>query len=263
MTLAMLETLDIAHGPGTGVIWLNRPDNGNTLNAQAIAELHHAFTDLIADPDVRVVVLAGRGDAFCSGFDLDWLAGAQASELDPAAQLLAAIRNADKPVIVRAHGVCAGIGMALAAAATLTVAARDARFSHPGARLGVTPVLSAPLIAAAIGERAARRWLLTGEPLDAAEAWRIGLAHELCEADALDARINQILGHLIHAAPGAARETLALLRVADACNPPPAEQARNLAAYLQRPDAQAGLTAHQQAQSPPWVQDLLRNLPEI
>jgi len=261
MTLATLETLDIARGPGTAVIWLNRPDSGNTLNAHAIAELHHAFTDLIAESDVRVVVLAGRGDAFCSGLDLDWLVRAQVPELDPAAQLLAAIRDADKPVIVRAHGVCAGIGMALAAAATITVAARDARFSHPGVLLGVTPVLSAPLIAAAIGERAARRWLLTGETMDAAEAFRLGLAHELCEADALDARINHILGHLINAAPIATCDTLTLLRATDA--PAPTTQTCDLAACLHSTEAIAGLTAHQQAQSPSWVQDLLRNLPEI
>jgi len=301
MTLTTLHTLELARAPGTAVIWLSRPDKGNALDALTIAELLHVFTELLDDPDARVIVLAGRGDAFCNGLDLDSLTtcpsaglvlqdevkrgsthlepkapltgGGEAptvrsefftdaleSELQQAAQLLATIRDANKPVIVRAHGNCAGIGMALAAAATLTVAARDARFAHTGTLLGVTPALSAPLIAAAIGPRAARRWLLTGETMDASEAWRLGLAHELCEADELDARINHILGHLINAAPAAASATLALLRATDI--PDPATQARALATSLQSPDAHAGIAARRHEQAPPWVEQILRDMPE-
>jgi len=260
------QTLDLARAPGTAIVWLNRPDKGNALDAQAVAELLHVLTELLADAEVRVIVLAGRGDSFCSGLDLDGITGeqtrAQPAELEQAATLLALIRDAGKPVIVRAHGHCAGIGMALAAAATLTVTARDARYSHPGVLLGVTPNLSAPLIAAAIGARAARRWLLTGETMDASDAWRLGLAHELCEADELDARINHLLGHLINAAPSATRETLALLRLTETPNPDPAEQARNLAACLQNPDAQAGIPARRQEQVPPWVEEILAKMPE-
>jgi len=259
MTLTTLHTLELARAPGTAVIWLNRPDKGNALDALTIAELLHVFTDLLDDPDARVIVLAGRGDAFCNGLDLDGVTDALESKLQQAAQLLATIRDANKPVIVRAHGNCAGIGMALAAAATITVAARDARFAHTGTLLGVTPALSAPFIAAAIGPRAARRWLLTGETMDASEAWRLGLAHELCEADELDARINHILGHLINAAPAAASATLALLRATDI--PDPATQARALAASLQSPDARAGITARRHEQAPPWVEQILRDMP--
>jgi len=258
-----VTTLELARAPGTAVIWLNRPDKGNALDALTIAELLHVFAGLLDDPDARVIVLAGRGDSFCNGLDLDGLTGGQVqaleSELQQAAQLLAVIRDAPKPVIVRAHGVCAGIGMALAAAATITVAARDARFAHTGTLLGVTPALSAPIIAAAIGPRAARRWLLTGETMDASEAWRLGLAHELCEADELDARINYILGHLINAAPAAASATLALLREADAPNP--ATQARALTANLQSPDARAGIIARRHEQAPPWVEQILQKMP--
>jgi len=260
MTVATLHMLEIARAPGTAVIWLNRPDKGNALDAPMIVELLHVFTDLRDDPGARVIVLAGRGEAFCNGLDLDGLTGALPTELGQAAQLLAVIRDANKPVIVRAHGNCAGMGMALAAAATITVAARTARFAHTGTLLGITPALSAPLIAAAIGPRAARRWLLTGETMDASEAFRLGLAHELCEADELDARINHILGHLINAAPAAASATLALLREADA--PDPAAQARALAVSLKTPDAQAGIAARRHEQAPPWVEHILREMPE-
>jgi len=261
-----LQTVDLARAPGTAIVWLNRPDKGNALDAQTISGLLHVLAELLADADVRVIVLAGRGDSFCSGLDLDGLTGEQThalpAELEQAATLLALIRDANKPVIVRAHGHCAGIGMALAAAATITITARDARYAHPGVLLGVTPHLSAPTIAAAIGPRAARRWLLTGETMDAPEAWRLGLAHELCEADELDARINHILGYLINAAPSATRETLALLRMTDTLIPDPATQARSLAATLQGPDAQAGTTARRDEQVPPWVAEILEKMPE-
>jgi len=252
------STLDLARSPGTAVIWLARPDKGNALDGAAIGELQHTLDGLLTDANVRVIVLAGRGEAFCKGLDLDWLSQASPAELQSAATVLATLSQADKPIIVRAHGACAGFGMALAAAATVTVAARDAQFSHPGALLGITPSLSAPVIAAAIGTRATRRWLLTGEIMDASEAWRLGLAHELCEADELDARINQILGHLINTAPAATRATLVLLHANNTLKP--AAQVRDLAACLASADTRAGIAACRQQQAPPWVAKILREM---
>jgi len=254
----MLQTLDVAYGPQTAVVWLNRPDCGNALNGQAISELAQVLDGLAADPDVSAIVLAGHGPSFCTGLDLDWLPGASQQDLEQAAALLATLRQCVKPVIARIHGTCAGIGMAIAATATITVAARNSQFSHTGVRTGVSPELSAPYIAAAIGARSARRWLLTGDAMDAPEAWRLGLAHELCELDELDPRVNAILGSLMRAAPSASHAALNLLH-SDGTTIDCASQALRLGVSLAGQDALAGLTAAREGRQPPWVERLLQS----
>jgi len=253
----MLHTLDVAYGPQTAVVWLNRPDCGNALNGQAISELSQVLDGLTTDPDVSAIVLAGRGASFCSGLDLNWLPSASQQDLEQAAALLAALRQSAKPVIARVHGACVGIGMAIAAAATITVAARNSQFLHTGVRTGVSPELSAPHIAAAIGARAARRWLLTGDAMDASEAWRLGLAHELCELDELDPRVNVILGSLMRAAPSASHAALNLLH-GDGTAIDSASQALRLGVSLAGQDALAGLAAAREGRQPPWVERLLQ-----
>jgi len=253
----MLQTLEVAYGPQTAVVWFNRPDCGNALNGQAISELSQVLDGLTADPDVLAIVLAGRGASFCTGLDLEWLPGASQQDLEQAAALLTALRQCPKPVIARVHGRCAGIGMAIAAAATITVAARNSLFSHTGTRTGISPEISAPHIAAAIGARAARRWLLTGDTMEAPEAWRLGLAHELCELDEIDPRVNAILGSLMRAAPSASHAALGLLH-GDGAAIEPASQALRLAVSLAGQDALVGLTASREGQQPPWVARLLQ-----
>jgi len=253
----MLHTLEVAYGPQTAVVWLNRPHCGNALNGQAISELVQVFDGLAADPDVLAIVLAGHGSSFCAGLDMTWLPGASQQDLEQAGALLMALRQCTKPVIARVQGMCAGIGMALAAAATLTVAARDSQFSHTGVRMGISPELSAPHIAAAIGARAARRWLLTGDVMDAPEAWRLGLVHELCELDELDPRVNAMLGSLLRAAPSARQAAMNLLHSDGAATDPPS-QALKLGVSLAGQDALAGLAAAREGRQPPWVERLLQ-----
>ena len=253
----MLQTLEVAYGPQTAVVWFNRPDRSNALDSTAISELHQVLDGLATDPDVQAVVLAGQGTSFCAGLDLEWLPRASGQDLEQAAALLATIQHYAKPILARVHGICAGMGMAIAAAATMTVVARDSQFMHPGTRTGIAPEISAPYIAAAIGKRTAQRWLLTGDTMDAAEAWRLGLAHELCEIDELDARVNQLLGSLMRAAPSAVRSTLELLRT-DITSQDPNSQARRLAVSLGGADALAGLAASRSGQQPPWVERLLQ-----
>jgi len=253
----MLQTLEVAYGPQTAVVWFNRPDCGNALNGQAISELSQVLEGLATDPDVLAIVLAGHGASFCSGLDLEWLPSANQQDLALAGSLLTTLRQYNKPVIARVHGTCAGIGMAIAAAATMTVAARDSQFSHTAVRVGVVPELSAPYIAAAIGARAARRWLLTGDTMDAAEAWRLGLAHELCEINEIDARVNAILGSLMCAAPTAVHTALKRLQGNDLASDA-SSLALRLGTALSGQDALAGLAATREGRQPPWVERLLQ-----
>jgi len=259
----MLQTLEVAYGPQTAVVWLARPDVRNALDARLIAELTETFMTLGDDSEVRAIVLAGRGKAFCAGADLNAMRrSAQASQADNRADALAmatllhTIHTCPKPTIARVHGACMAGGMGLAAACDIAVAAREARFALTETRLGLIPAMISPYILRAIGPRAASRWFLSAEVFEAAEAWRMGLVHELCEADELDARINALLGSFMLASPHALAESKRLIhdlsgRPIDAAVLE--DTAARLAAQRATEDGREGIAAFLEKRAPRWV----------
>jgi len=214
------ETIEVQWTPvGVALVWLNRPDVRNAFNETMIAELTHAFKTLDADNEVRAVVLAGRGPAFCAGADLNWMkemAGYSFEENHAdalgLARMLQALHTLRKPTVARVHGPAFAGGMGLVAACDIAVASLEATFCLSEVKLGLTPATISPYVIGAIGERAARRYFLTAERFDASEAYRIGLVQELVPADALDATVNQLLGHVISAGPHALAAAKDLIR---------------------------------------------------
>jgi len=259
----MLQTLEVAYGPQTAVVWLARPDVRNALDARLIAELTETIMALGDDSSVRAIVLAGRGKAFCAGADLNAMRkSAAASEADNRADALAmatllqTIYTCPKPTIARVHGACMAGGMGLVAACDIAVAARDTRFALTETRLGLIPSMISPYVLRAIGARAASRWFLSAEGFDAAEAWRIGLLHEICEADELDARINALLGSFMLTSPHAVAEAKRLVR--DMSGRPIdaavlEDTAARLAAQRASEDGREGIAAFLEKRSPAWV----------
>ncbi|MBI2958828.1 MAG: enoyl-CoA hydratase/isomerase family protein [Betaproteobacteria bacterium] len=198
---------------------MNRPEVRNAFNDAMVAELTGAFGALEAERDVRAVVLAGRGPAFCAGADLNWMkkmAGFSfAHNYEDAlclAQMLHSIDTLSKPTVARVHGAAFAGGMGLVAACDIAVAAQDAEFCVSEAKLGLIPAIISPYVIAAMGERAARRYFLSAERFAAAEAYRIGLVQELALAEELDAVINAVLGHLVQCGPAALAATKGLIR---------------------------------------------------
>jgi len=219
MAKAKYETLQIEMGHGVAIVWMNRPEVRNAFNEAMIAELTGVFRALDADADVRAVVLAGRGPAFCAGADLNWMkkmAGfsfqENRSDALRLAEMLDALATLSKPVIARVHGPAFAGGVGLLAACDIAVAAQNAEFCLSETKLGLIPAVVSPYVLAAMGERAAHRYFLTAERFDAAEAYRIGLVQELVLPDELDAKINELLGHLIEASPQAVSAGKALIR---------------------------------------------------
>ncbi|MDN4018124.1 enoyl-CoA hydratase-related protein [Zwartia panacis] len=219
----MFETIEVVRGSRVAVIWMNRPEVHHAVNEVMVKELTEAMRDASADQEVSAIVLASRGESFCSGTDLGWYQRAwhERGQSDDApdaafAELLKVIDDVQVPVIVRVHGHCVGTGVGLVAAADIAVASHEAEFTQAETRLGMVPRVVAPYLARAIGSRQAGRWLMTGETLSAAEAWRLGLVHEICDASELDARINGILGHLMTAELGAVMSTRKLVKSLDA-----------------------------------------------
>jgi methylglutaconyl-CoA hydratase len=245
-------------------LWLNRPECHNALHAGLITELSRAVQQLAQDSGVRAVVLAGRGANFCAGADLTWMQQQAAAGFDAnledarrLAELLAALGQLSKPLIARAHGVAVGGGLGLIAICDIAIGARDAKFGTTEVRLGLTPSTIAPYVLEAIGERAARRYMLTGERFDAAEALRIGLLHEAVEAEALDARIAALIEALRAAAPRAQAHSKQLLQQLRGLPSGAAEvrelTARSIAGVRAGDEAREGMAAFLARRKPSWA----------
>lgn len=260
MSYQMIQT---EFAQGIALIWLNRPDTRNAMNDVFIAELTDAFSAAIEDDAVRAIVLAGRGKAFCAGADLNWLKKARAMTPEQAredsiglARLLRLIHDSPKPTVARVHGPAFAGGMGLVAACDIAVASHNAKFCLSEAKLGLLPAMISPFVMKAMGVSHARRYFLTAEVFDAAEAYRIGFVHELAPPEELDATVNAILGHLVLGSPNALTECKNL--ILDLAGKPiddaiAEETAARLARVRASDDAQEGIDAFFAKRPPRWV----------
>jgi methylglutaconyl-CoA hydratase len=208
-----MTTLDIRRPtPHLAEVWLNRPEVRNAFNDGVIAELTAAFTSLGADPSLRAIVLGGHGKAFCAGADLSWMrtmAGysweqnhADAARL---AQMLWTIWSCPLPVVGRIHGDCYAGGVGLAAVCDVLVATEGVHFCLSEAKLGLLPGTIAPYVVKALGEQASRRYFTTAERFSASQAHALGFVHEVVAADALDAKVAEIVAALVANGPAAVK----------------------------------------------------------
>ena len=214
-----LTTLDVQIVHRVAVVWLARESVRNAFNETVIAELTHAFRALGADENVRAIVLAAKGSAFCAGADLDWMRRMSGYSVEEnrqdarkLADMLRTIYECPKPVIARVHGDAYAGGIGLVAACDIAVATLDAEFCLSETRLGLVPATISPYVIQAIGERQARRYMVTAEKFTASEAFRIGLVHELAAPDEIDARVNVLLGALMTTSAAAVASTKRLVR---------------------------------------------------
>ncbi len=257
------STLDVEIRNAIALVALARPDVHNAFDETLIAELTRALESLDADTAVRAVVLHGHGRSFCAGADLNWMkrmAGyGHAENLADANALAAMLRTLyalSKPTIARVHGAAYGGGAGLVACCDIAVATQDATFSFSEAKLGLIPATIGPYVVEAIGTRMARRYFLTAERFTAAEAYRIGLVHDLATLEAIDERINELLGALVVAGPHAQAEAKALIR-ALAHRPidgaVTADTAARIAKIRASPEAKEGVAAFLGKRRAAWV----------
>ena len=208
----MSTALTIAVQDRIARITLTRPEVRNAFNDAVIQELKAAFESVGAMDDVRAVVLAAEGPAFCAGADLNWMRRmadytreeniADAGQL---AAMLKAICECPKPTIAAVQGDVYAGGMGLVAACDMAVSVRSAAYCLSEVKLGLIPATISPYVIRAMGARAAHRYFLTAERFSAEEAHRIGFVHELVDADALDGKVNELAQALANASPAAVR----------------------------------------------------------
>ncbi len=196
---------------GIATLTLNRPDLHNAFNDVLIGELHDAVNGLSANKDARVIILRGAGKSFSAGADLNWMKQAAdyslaENEADAMrlSDMLEALNAIPKPVVALIQGAAFGGGVGLTACADIAIAVRGAKFALTEVRLGLIPATIAPFVVAAIGQRQARRWFLTGERFGGEVAREIGLIHEVVDDEAaLQARAGEIFDALLAGGPDA------------------------------------------------------------
>lgn len=260
------QTLDIEHQGHVATIWLDRPDVRNAFNETSIAEITAAFRALDHDQQVRVIVLAARGTAFCAGADLNWMKK-MASHTDvenladaaALAEMLRVIYHCTKPVIARVQGDCYAGGMGLVAACDIAVASASAGFCLSETRLGLIPATISPYVIRAIGERAARRYFLTAERFDAAEAYRLGLLHEVVDAEALDHEVSKFTHALLSCSPHALDEAKRLIREVSSETIDAeliSDTVRRIAEVRSSEQGREGVQAFLNKRKPSWLTDI-------
>lgn len=260
--------LSIEIRDAVALLALRRPAVHNAFDASLIRDLTDALLELDRAPDVRAVIIVGEGPSFCAGADLAWMremAGYdRAQNLADArglARLLQTLDTLSKPTIARVHGPAFGGGVGLVACCDIAIASVDATFSLSEARLGLIPATISPYVIEAIGARHARRYFLSCERFSAAEAFRIGLVHDLAPSTELDARINELLGSLLMAGPAAQASAKTLIR-AVAGRPIDArlidDTAKRIATTRASAEAREGVAAFLGKHSPSWIPAALR-----
>jgi methylglutaconyl-CoA hydratase len=257
------QTLEIESHRDVAVVWMNRPDIRNAFNETMIAELSAAFKALEADDKVKAVVLAGRGPSFCAGADLNWMKKMAGYSTEQnygdalgLANMLHTLYCLSKPTIARVHGHAFAGGMGLVSACDIVVASFEAEFCLSEVRIGLIPATIGPYVVAAMGARASHRYMLTGERFTAAEAYRLGLAHEITPPEKLDEKIDEILIHLVTGGSAAHAGTKSLI---DLITRSPLDQAlieetaKRIAGVRASEEGKEGIQSFLEKRKPKWV----------
>jgi len=249
---------------GVARITMDRPEVHNAFNQAFIAALTAMLEQVGADPAVRAVVLAASGKSFSAGADLNWMQAMagydEAQNLADAEGLARLMRTLDrlpKPVIGRVQGPAFGGGVGLVACCDIAVGAVSASFALSEVKLGLIPAVISPYVTAAIGERQARRYFLTAERFDAAEALRIGLLHQVVPDQELDAAVAALVAALAGNGPAAVAAAKDLIfavgrRPTDAAVV--AETARRIARIRASAEGREGIAAFLERRKAGWQQ---------
>jgi methylglutaconyl-CoA hydratase len=211
------ETIVVTNQDPVRTITLHRPERRNAMTPEMQMELIAAMGDAVAS-GCRVLVLAGAGQAFCSGLDLSALQamhGKTATEhrVDAGriAKLFRTLYELPIPTIAAVHGAAIAGGTGLAMLCDFIVATPEAKFGFTEARIGFVPALVSAFLVLQIGEKRSRDLLLTGRLFDAVEAWRLGLVNEVAPPEQLAQRVKALAEVLIANSPKSLEATKRLM----------------------------------------------------
>lgn len=257
------QTIQLDFDPrGFATLWLDRADKNNAFNATMIRELIDALDRVKDHPELRFLILRGRGKHFSAGADLAWMR--EAAELDYAANLTDAhelgelmynLYHLPLPTLAVVQGAAFGGAVGLAACCDIAIGAEDALFSLSEVRIGLAPAVISPFVVKAIGERAARRYALSAERFSGPRARELGLLAETYPAAELDAALERWIAELQLNSPQAMKATKDLLGEVGSAELSPALRRHTESAIARlrvSQEGQEGLRAFLEKRSPAW-----------
>lgn len=207
MSSKVLSQID---ADGNATVTLNRPEVHNAFDPEMVDALTATLKELETKDQVRAVVITGAGRNFCAGADIEHMRRtakfSRAQNLENAratSLMLQTLYSLAKPTIACVRGAARGGGVGLVSACDIAIGERGATFRLSEVKLGIIPAMISPFVIGAIGPRQAHRYMISGEELDAAEAYRIGLVHDICEEHDLGERVARMLGQLYSSGPQA------------------------------------------------------------
>ncbi len=254
------EFLRVEPGAAARVV-LNRPASRNAMNAAFLGELEKAFKALSADAATRAVVVTAEGKDFCAGADVDWMrAGGRMppeegkKDARRFADMLRAVESCPVPVVVAAQGNVFGGGLGLLAACDVALLADDVKLCFSEVKLGIMPAVISCWVLPKIGVANARRYYLTAEVFGAAEAVRMGLAHEALPAAALAEKASAVAAAVLKNGPQAVRKAKEMIpRIAAASLDERVDlTVETLVGLRSSPEGQEGLSAFLEKRPASW-----------
>ena len=244
-------------------VTLNRPEIRNAFNDEMIAELTDAFKTLGDDNQVRVIVLAATGKAFCAGADLNWMRAMadysyeeNLADADKLAQMLKTIYECPKPTIAAIQGDVYAGGMGLVAVCDVAIAVRIANFCLSEVRLGLAPATISPYVIRALGARASQRYFLSAEVFDSKKARQLGFIHERASEESLDDAVALFCATVVKNSPEAVKTCKLLLHeIAGAAITDEliADTVKGIADIRSSEQGKEGVQAFLQKRQPNWL----------
>jgi len=209
-----LQNLKLSTREAVALLTVNRPQKLNAMNYETMAELERVFSHLEGDETVRAVIVTGEGEkAFIAGADIQELARETSTTGHRTAlrgqSIFRRIETLGKPVIAAINGFCLGGGLELALSCHVRVAAEGAKLGLPEVTLGAIPGYGGTQrLARLVGRGLAAEMILTGDPVDAAEALRIGLVNRVVPRESLLETADALARRMVRNAPMALRHAL-------------------------------------------------------
>jgi methylglutaconyl-CoA hydratase len=257
------KVLSQVDADGNATVMLNRPDVHNAFDPEMVDALAQALKKLEANPAVRAIVITGAGKNFCAGADIEHMKksarfsrGENLENARATARMLHTLHTLAKPTIACVRGAARGGGVGLVAACDIALAERGATFRLSEVKLGIIPAMISPYVIAAMGRHHARRYMLSGEEFDSAEAFRTGLVHDICEEPELNALVGRMLAHLYSSGPNAIAAMKKLMpevagrRIDETLVETTAQRIAEIRTTV---EAQEGLTAFLEKRKASWV----------
>ncbi|EOX4916810.1 enoyl-CoA hydratase-related protein [Vibrio alginolyticus] len=248
---------------GVATITLNRTAKHNAFDACTIDLLIHRLDYLALRTDVRCLVLRSNGKHFSSGADLNWMQSMADStrqdnfvDAQNLARLMETLDSFPQPTIAVVQGSAYGGALGLICCSDIAIASQSAKFCVSEVKLGLVPATIAPYVMRAMGNRQARRYILSGEVISAEDAERFGIVHEVKEAKQLENAVDSVIKTLLLNSPDAMRKAKTLCHQ---CHQNPIDQqlihytSKLIADIRVSPQGQDGLQAFLEKRSPSWV----------